>query len=401
MKKIEIHTDFNIANGVNINNRTNSTADYSKNDEKFSSKLENISKNSETSNSKNQSLEKPEKISPREENEDKVRKDSEDRKKVNDLIISLLQGKIDLNEFQEEINNISIEDNQKKLFIDDILKVENKDDSISEVIQLINENGLTSKDKELGSKEKFIQRLQFMVQKFQEGNDDINNDNKYLSKNELIDTLLATRFASTKKSSNESTNTYKKSGPNVDDILNSLIQKKSDRNDTAILKINGLINSIDNNNQSVEEISGQQIVINKNNLVDDIIKSVKFMDSNQIKELTVKINPKELGEVVIKLVVNGNSMKVNIETSNKEAYNLLNSQANELSKNLQDIKIHGVTIDINQADTTFFTGQFNSHSQSGEQKKNKNHTVMTNNLNIDDVENISESLLDSNINALA
>ena len=100
-----------------------------------------------------------------------------------------------------------------------------------------------------------------------------------------------------------------------------------------------------------------------------MFKAMTYMDSNGIKDLTVKIMPKELGEVTIKLSMENGVMKANITASNKDAYNLLSSNIKDISDKLQDsnIKIQNFNIDVYNGDTTFFKD--GSNGQSREQYK--------------------------------
>lgn len=117
----------------------------------------------------------------------------------------------------------------------------------------------------------------------------------------------------------------------------------------------------------------ENITINKNTFVNDVIKSVKFMNENDIKEMTVKVMPRELGEVVIKLTLENGLMKANITASNKEAYNLLNSNLQELNNKLNngEIKIQNFTIDIYNGDTTFFSRE--NREEQNRQFSNKSN----------------------------
>lgn len=116
-----------------------------------------------------------------------------------------------------------------------------------------------------------------------------------------------------------------------------------------------LKNSTDINELSSNETLGK-LVINKNTMNTDIIKSIKYMELNNVKDLTVKIMPKELGEVFIKLTMEGGIMKANIGASTKDAYNLLNSNMQLIEDKLQNsgIKVQELSLNIYNEDTTFF-----------------------------------------------
>ncbi|MDP4143290.1 MAG: flagellar hook-length control protein FliK [Bacillota bacterium] len=143
--------------------------------------------------------------------------------------------------------------------------------------------------------------------------------------------------------------------------------------------------------------------INKNNLTNDVIKVVKYMEINNMKELTVRLVPKELGEVVIKLTMENGIMRANITANNKETYQLLSAHLSEINNQLgnQGNVIQNVSINIYQGDTTFFSGEFNR--QGKEQNENgKNSSSQLKLEEIDDVTSKEENIYDdSNINILA
>ena len=85
----------------------------------------------------------------------------------------------------------------------------------------------------------------------------------------------------------------------------------------------------------------KELTINKATFADDLIKDVKFMSNNSLKELTVKINPGNLGEITIKLVQEDGVMKANLKANSKETTALLSQNLAEIKKQIseQNIKI--------------------------------------------------------------
>ncbi|KGK86103.1 flagellar hook-length control protein FliK [Clostridium sp. HMP27] len=169
-------------------------------------------------------------------------------------------------------------------------------------------------------------------------------------------------------------------------------------------KIENAVNFINHLKTTVENIqvpAEENIVINKDTFVNDILKTVKYMEVSNLKDLTVKINPKELGEIIIKVTTEGGVMKANIMAQNKETFNLLNAHLSELNDKLQqnNIRIESLNINIYE-DTTFFKGQ-SEHENSGKQqeKKNKSSTTEIQGLDIDEVISPNEEL--NNVNLFA
>lgn len=201
------------------------------------------------------------------------------------------------------------------------------------------------------------------------------------------------------QNSDTSSNEYLKDNIDEDKLLQELAlgnKKESTSKFDKVMNLMGSFNKIDNSTPTIENI--QKIIVNKNNFINDMIKSVKFMEINNMKEMTVKIMPKELGEVVIKLTMENGLMKANITAQNKEAYSLLNSNLKELNDKLGgEIKIQNFTIDIYNGDTTFFSNEKNRQQNGQPTDKGKKSTILIDN----DVENIEhiKNIDNSNVNA--
>ncbi|BAH06107.1 flagellar hook-length control protein FliK [Clostridium kluyveri] len=158
------------------------------------------------------------------------------------------------------------------------------------------------------------------------------------------------------------------------------------------------LKNVDTNN-SVQNLG--EMVINKNSFDSDIIKTFKYMDINNVKELTVKINPKELGEITINLTMQEGKLKAVLTASNKEAYNLLNANLQDLSNKIQtnDIKIQGLSLNIYNEDATFFRDESGKDQQQGSSQQNKNSTL--NNIVEDEQGTQSDYYYNNNVNILA
>ncbi|WMJ81337.1 flagellar hook-length control protein FliK [Clostridium sp. MB40-C1] len=163
-----------------------------------------------------------------------------------------------------------------------------------------------------------------------------------------------------------------------------------------VINYMGRINKTQGINPIVEVDSKNLGVVNSKNLVEDLVKDVKFMQLNNLKEMTVKINPKELGQLIIRVTMENGAMKANITAQNKEAYNLLNTNYSELNNKLSDdgIKIQNFTIDIYNGDTTFFSNEKNKHENQQGPSKRSNSNIA---LNEEDTINVeSSNTVDSN-----
>ena len=139
-------------------------------------------------------------------------------------------------------------------------------------------------------------------------------------------------------------------------------------------------------------------------MVEDIVKSVKYMTSNNIKELVVRINPKDLGEVAIRIVQEDGIMKANLKASSKETYSILSQNLGDIKRYLgeQNIKIQQVDISLYE-DTTYFKEEFQGQAfnQDRREKQSFNKEIEVNSSLIEDEFEENEVDMLSNINMLA
>lgn len=155
------------------------------------------------------------------------------------------------------------------------------------------------------------------------------------------------------------------------------------------------------------EVKPEIRAVDSRNLREDIIRNVKFMVTNTMKELTVKVYPKELGAITISLIQAEGEMKAILKPTSKETYSMLMQNSDEMKKILgeQNIKISSVQISLYNDDTTFykdseFTNGFmnDSGNKSGEERHN-NKTA--NNIAVSEDELSDEASRDSNVDMLA
>jgi len=180
-----------------------------------------------------------------------------------------------------------------------------------------------------------------------------------------------------------------------DKFLNSLLD---DNKDGSLNKINLFASRTQvSQNQGVDTVRG--LTINKATFANDLIKDVKFMSTNTMKELTVKVNPGDLGEITIKLIQEDGVMKANLKANSKEATALLAQNLADIKKQLteQNIKIADVNIELYQDDTTFFSEQGSGGQLSEEQRKGSNNRSNS----INNVMSAEEEINDNNTPSIA
>lgn len=177
-----------------------------------------------------------------------------------------------------------------------------------------------------------------------------------------------------------------------DKFLKSLISEENKVNDKFS------INAFKTSFGKVDVVKAEPI-ITKNNAVFDTIKTIKFMQTNSLKELTVKIYPKELGEITISISQEKDVMKANIKANSKDAYAILNNNLVDIKKNLaeQNIKIQEVNISLYNDDTTFYREGQENKSELFQEHLKKNNSIG----DVLQEEVVEENLHNGNVNMLA
>lgn len=265
---------------------------------------------------------------------------------------------------------------------------ENNKELITQIKNLLNENEQVSNLSEVSNndnKEIFNNKMQNIISKNVE------------SKEENIDVKNYTS-----SDSNNSSNNFEESKD--EKILKSILNDK-DLSSTTINR-NVTFAGTFNNVNALDGLKEAAKLVKAEHLAEDIIQSVKYMETNNIKELTVKINPKNLGELSIKVIQEDGVLKAQIKATTKEGYDLLSCNASIINKELsnQNLKIQNVNISLNN-DTTFFKGssfEGNANNFSQNEASNKNAKNNVNGvLDEDEVLEDNEAEIINNINMLA
>lgn len=173
-----------------------------------------------------------------------------------------------------------------------------------------------------------------------------------------------------KNSKNTSNGDLKKSLSSEEKLLEKLIGEKEDG---KLTKVNQFMNAFNNSKVSLEEVKNvDKLLINKVTFSEDIVKSIRFMELNNIKDLTVKINPKHLGEVIISLTMEQEAMRAQLKASNKDTVALLNANLKDITEKLnENIKIQQVEVAIYNDDTTYFSSNERENRQGFNEEQSK------------------------------
>jgi flagellar hook-length control protein FliK len=346
-----------------------------------------------------------------------------DEMSIYEQILALFFGNNNINEDKQDVDINSKED-----FQNSFIELINSNSEIKDaVLNVLNENGFNgefSKENAENILENLIKILnepQSIAEKnLQAKLDDIFAQvNKKTSedvdnpKNKIIN-LLKEKLLSQNEGTGilEKPNEFKLDNMLLNDKNKNLSDNQMSNKGNDILK--NIINEDDKNTKQIDKTANfmaqfknidsrqsdfvqapKAVVINKNNFTEDIIRTVKFMQNDNIKNMSVKIMPKELGEMIIKVSMESGVMKAQISASNKEAVNLLNANLQEITNKLgnADIKMENVTVNIYQDDTTFFSNQFNQNEQNRQYNQN---TVNVSNDNVEEDEVYDDNtILDS------
>ena len=225
-----------------------------------------------------------------------------------------------------------------------------------------------------------------------------NDDNSILND---VDTKIVSKYTS-KSNENFEEDNYSDNSNSKNNISNKeekvLMKILEDDSNQSFSKTLNYYDKLNNTNSFVEVIN-EPVIINKDNINVDFIKNIRYMVKNSVEELQVKIYPKELGEMTIKLISEEGIMRAEIKATSKETYNLLNSNLNEIKKTLenQNIRIQEVNIGIYNEDTTFFSDKESSKEAFEYQKIDSINRIS----NLEEEEVIDSLLNEGNVNLLA
>lgn len=305
--------------------------------------------------------------------------------------------KTDLQNIQGKISNPNLPDDLADKLLDKI-KQQIVSDVSSKPKGTVNDDILSKIQKELivALNEGFND----LKSKQNNSNDIINNLKAEVKNLNVKESVV---FAADKKNSQNSPDDSQldnKDSKTGDNFLKNLLSDNSNDKISKVTNFMSQFNNIRLDNNAISSIDN--IVINKSNLSDDMIKAFRYMQSNNMKDLTVKINPKELGEVVINLTMEEDGvMKATVTASNKETYNLLNSNLTDITNKLQnsDIKIENLSLNIYNEDTTFFKDGSGSQGNNEEQKGRKSSGISGVSEENEELDSLSQ--INSNVNTLA
>lgn len=179
---------------------------------------------------------------------------------------------------------------------------------------------------------------------------------------------------------------------------NRLPTKDRDFSNNELNILNNISTFENNLSKAIED--SKPIEIRSDYVVEDIEQAIKYIKNNGVEDLTLKINPKELGELTIKLIKNKGENKVVITSSSSETFKLINENIKEIENHLinLDIKINQVSIEVKNYVQNDFLGDLNQQFNSRNDSKEERRSTFIKKENLD--EEIEEKYQDGNIDLL-
>ena len=139
-------------------------------------------------------------------------------------------------------------------------------------------------------------------------------------------------------------------------------------------------------------------------ITEDIIKSVKYMKNSDLEELNVKLNPRNLGEISIKLSKNKEHSNLLITVDDNNILDLVNKNIEDIKKHLNDtdINIKDIVINVKSENENLFSDNLNKEFNQDRRfnQNNSNKNKKNNNQIIEEWHNSEHNKDDDNLNIL-
>lgn len=318
---------------------------------------------------------------------------AEKRDSLTDLenIKSLLNSKLNLNELENTKNILdAIENLHTSSESNYSLELNNNDmkEIINNINYLINEGRNNSN--------KINESLNSLIDKIKNQIKDLDKSSQEDSMYENLDTVgilnqsKIDEYKSSKGTSNDIE--YLENIVSADD--NSYINSFVGINEFNTVYRNSTSNDIP---QPVTEIRQEFIT-------EDIIKSVKYIKNSDLEELNVKLNPRNLGEISIKLSKNKEHSNLLITVDDNNILDLVNKNIEDIKKHLNDtdINIKDIVINVKSENENLFSDNLNKEFNQDRRfnQNNSNKNKKNNNQIIEELHNSEHNKDDDNLNIL-
>ncbi|WP_343824520.1 flagellar hook-length control protein FliK [Clostridium subterminale] len=266
-------------------------------------------------------------------------------------LLEILGSEKKANNLLELLNEVSLDSDKKNkltelltLINDDFTDLKSNREALMKL--LTSEEGIEADD--------LVSQLQKIVSMKDVNKDDVslNIPIRIGMEAEVIDKSRVVAGAEDNKESNGTDSKFSKETA----ILNKVIN--GEEKDSKVTRATDFMSSFENSLLKSGEVSSDKpIAITKSELNNDVIKALSYMDKNGVKDLTVKIYPKELGEISISVSMEQGALKAMIKATSKETVEMLALGLKDINEKLNgnNIKIQSVNIGLYEEDTTYFT----------------------------------------------
>lgn len=308
-----------------------------------------------------------------------------DYSKINEILQQLINLLKNNDKKDKDIN--SILNDIEKLNVSDELKQELKLNK-NMLNKIVNQNAELNKDNT--NKSDDVQNLDIMkLRELLDNN--TNRDFEVISKTTEEDTKSVDlyNFNSNRMDKLNSNKQREESS----DILEKLAGANGNKsgNFSQVINKSMDINKTKNDNVNLKHI--------ESNVMDDSIKAIRHMKTNDIQELTIKLRPKELGDMNIQLLKDSESMKAVVTVFNKDVFDSINKNITDLKQHLEltNVNIKDVSVqmhsDNRNTSDTFDKAFEQQNRQNNQENMNKQGTNNKhNNVIIED--EIKENIID-------
>ncbi|MDI7818304.1 flagellar hook-length control protein FliK [Clostridioides difficile] len=308
-----------------------------------------------------------------------------DYSKINEILQQLINLLKNNDKKDKDIN--SMLNDIEKLNVSDEFKQELKLNK-NMLNKIVNQNAELNKDNT--NKSDDVQNLDIMkLRELLDNN--TNGDFEVISKTTEEDTKSVDLY-------NFNSNRMDKLNSNKQrDESSDILEKLAGANGNKSGNFSQVINkSMDINKTKNDNVNLKHI---ESNVMDDSIKAIKHMKTNDIQELTIKLRPKELGDMNIQLLKDSESMKAVVTVFNKDVFDSINKNITDLKQHLEltNVNIKDVSVqmhsDNRNTSDTFDKAFEQQNRQNNQENMNKQGTNNKhNNVVIED--DIKENIID-------
>ena len=289
--------------------------------------------------------------------------------------------------------NLEFNSDLNELLPTEVNKEVLQQNSLQDILDFI--NNYTNENKDILEKNTFDENISLIVNKIKEHINKSDDFSKVTSF-EKLDSIGAYNMSKIDDYTN-----LKNEDKDIDCLENIL--SSDDNNYTGVIngfnKFNTIYNT--NTNNSIEQPVSE---IRQEFIVDDLVKAVDYIKSNDMESLNVKFNPKDLGEISINISKNDEESNLLIMVDNDNAFDIVNRNIEDIKNHLKEtnINLNDVVVTVKSNDENLLSDSlnrgFNKESNFNQGKNNK--YKKDNQESIEDITISNQDSNDDNLNIL-